>query len=345
MVVLDQVDRRTLAGAVQRLGERPVHGSVVVPDLPRARVPGRQVRQIEQVVVELPEHVIRHAVVVPRVPLGRDVDERHAPRGLDRDGLAVRGDLAVAVAHRAGEPGGVALEQHAGQRRDEAAGAALRLEHAGVVTMERDRTTVRCDDERRLECRRGSGWVRAVDLRPGHRSGGRPVLAMRRRRRIVRGARPGDGTVRTRRHRLRLLPPRGADASGSCLGARSTLGSAHAPRDRSTPSGPPVRVSAAYRATAPGSSPGAPSSGLPRCTRKESYDSPAASISGPAGTEAGHWRRKDPVPVQNRWLPTCLDLASHDLPCRSQPVAAAIRGVMPRGARAQTRVSITGRRG
>jgi hypothetical protein len=106
---------------IERLREEAVDLSIVVPDLSRLHVPRRQVRQVEQVVVQLPQHAVRHAVVVAVVALFGDIDERRATRGLDIDGATRCGDLVIAVGHRRGKPRRVRFEQHAGQGRHESA--------------------------------------------------------------------------------------------------------------------------------------------------------------------------------------------------------------------------------
>ena len=149
VVVLDQehgVGRRV----VEHLGEGPVRLLVRAPGLVRLRVEHRRACDVPQEVAREPEHAVRDLVVVALVDVGI---ERHEPQ-LQADGLVDRGLVrhdAVGVGQRRGDPGRLVAVEDAGQRRDEAAGAALRLEPPGSVRLERDGPAVRGDDQRRLD--------------------------------------------------------------------------------------------------------------------------------------------------------------------------------------------------
>ena len=145
LVVLDQHVLAVGGHVDDRLGEGPVHLDVALPRLAEAPVEAGPAGQIEQPVVQEPDHAVRDDVVVqPRVCGSSASSRACTPPGRRRAG----GDRgAVVLADRRGDPGRVfAVREQRHQRGDHSTRAAVRGEGAVRVGDEAKRPAVRDDD-------------------------------------------------------------------------------------------------------------------------------------------------------------------------------------------------------
>ena len=152
VIVVEEHGRTGIAVELLEHGcrERRVDLDVaVVPGRVEPVIDGRPVRELPEVVVDEPEHRVRHDVVKPVVGLlvVRDQpqpERRSAARGLVQH---FAGKRMVLVRDRARDPCHVVQGEQSAQRGDEAAAAAPRDPLAPVVPRERHWAAVRDDDE------------------------------------------------------------------------------------------------------------------------------------------------------------------------------------------------------
>src|SRR4029453_11760383 len=156
VVVLDQergVAAERLALFRQGRREATVDVDVCLPCLVDVRSDRWRRDRVPKVVVREPQHAVGDAVLVAVVDVRRDVEVPEAVpnvplRVVDPAALGGRDHLSVALGHRGGHPDALRLDQGAGKRRDQTAGAAPSLEGTAFGAFERQRASVRGDDER-----------------------------------------------------------------------------------------------------------------------------------------------------------------------------------------------------
>ena len=117
-------------GAARRVADRfgveLVDASVAVPRLGEEAVERRGVRDVEQVVEEEPQHLVRHDVVVQVVEVLRDVEETQREAVLLRAGRTLARELAVGIAERRRDPRPTGAFDDRRDRADQPAAAAVR---------------------------------------------------------------------------------------------------------------------------------------------------------------------------------------------------------------------------
>ena len=149
-----------LARALQLLHHRPREVLVdgVVAELERLDLLAADVRrvgEVPQVVLDEPQHRVGEHVVEAVIRLGVAHHQAHlelaARRRAHREGApaVLARDLRVVLVHRRGDPDRVAVGGQPGQRRHQAARAALHL----AARLERDRPPVAHQHQRSSLCR------------------------------------------------------------------------------------------------------------------------------------------------------------------------------------------------
>ncbi len=120
-------------------GEALVDADVRVPSIAEPAIEARPVHAVEQVVVEEPEHTVRHDVVVQPVFTGIEVEQFEV--NAEAGGRSGRGRIGVGFVHRRRDPrrlgrARAAVEQQRAERADDAPRPAVRGERAVVVALE-----------------------------------------------------------------------------------------------------------------------------------------------------------------------------------------------------------------
>ena len=133
------------------VGERGVHRHVALPRLAEVAVEAGSAGEVEQAVVQEPQHLVGDHVVVQAVQRRIELEQVQVEPGHDGSPRCDRG--AVAVVDRRRDPRRasadvVALHQRQ-QRAHQTTRAALRCERAVVALREPERPSVRDDDHLR----------------------------------------------------------------------------------------------------------------------------------------------------------------------------------------------------
>ena len=193
-----------------RVGERLVHVAVGLPRLAQVGPERRLAGQVVEAVVDEPQDLVADHVVGQ--PVGLGVDAEQADAEVLRVDHAGGRRLAVAVGHGGGHPQRVGARDQGPEARHEPAGAPPGHQPAAVVRPERQRATVRHDDDGAVHETVHASAAAARPLEGGWReAGGRaPALTDRASSRSppTRCAAPPP-PARWRRRRARAAAPAG----------------------------------------------------------------------------------------------------------------------------------------
>ena len=161
MVVL-QHDQRLAAGCLSGgddlIGEQLVDDDVAVPPgVPDLLRDVRRSRRIPQIVLEEPEQGVADDVVVlvVRLRVGHDEAQAELARIAELDErfagvLGVSGAQTIALGHGCRDPNRLSLAGDRGDRGDHAAAPLARVEGTVGLSRERDRSSVRGDNQGRV---------------------------------------------------------------------------------------------------------------------------------------------------------------------------------------------------